>query len=405
MTRSTSVCVGIALAVAAGCDPDGPSVATDGGLGDTTTDAMTDASTSLPATFFPPQAPAFGPRTDAPRSVQISVSAEDVVESGYIYDPNPGPSDAVFVDGWSLTFEHYFVVIHSARLNGSPSDPSMRGVVGPLVAEARGPWLVDLRRPGPLVGAAGSPETAWPLDVLPGPFDPSTMYAFSYETAPASASMRNVNVPESDRTWVERMLARRWSILVAGTATYEGRAATETVDSTFRPYPTEVHFEFGWSMPTRYVNCHNPEIGEADEPANRGIRPSATGAQRAQLTFHTDHFFWDQADVEGTPLRFDAFAARSSRFGMTGGMYSVSMEDLAGVPPSALVDRAGNPVRDRGNQTTGYMAGAGSPPAYLVNTASEITDLRSFAAYNARAQGHLNSDGLCLVEPSAPIGY
>ena len=31
--------------------------------------------------------------------------------------------------------------------------------------------------------------------------------------------------------------------------------------------------------------------------------------------------------------------------------------------------------------------------------------LRDFVAYNARAQGHLNSDGLCFVQPNGPLAY
>jgi hypothetical protein len=35
----------------------------------------------------------------------------------------------------------------------------------------------------------------------------------------------------------------------------------------------------------------------------------------------------------------------------------------------------------------------------------DITDLRSFVAYDNRAQGHLNSDGLCLVQPTTALSF
>jgi hypothetical protein len=204
---------------------------------------------------------------------------------------------------------------------------------------------------------------------------------------------------------LQQMIEHGWVKYFAGTATYRGRIPSESVDPSFRAYPTVVKFAFGFADPARYVNCHNPEIGDEDEPANRGLRPSESGTTRAQLTFHTDHFFWDQADVEGTPLRFDPLAARVSGFGDDSAEHDVSMSDLQDVSASALSDRNGKAVRDRGDQTQGYSPDVGAPPVFGSNGVAEITDLRSFVAYNNRGQGHLNSDGLCLVEATAPLSY
>ena len=57
---------------------------------------------------------------------------------------------------------------------------------------------------------------------------------------------------------------------------------------------------------------------------------------------------------------------------------------------------------DRGAQTAGY-SGTGRL-AYQTNGAA-VGDLREFVVYNARAGGHLNSDGLCFVQPTGPVGF
>ncbi len=59
----------------------------------------------------------------------------------------------------------------------------------------------------------------------------------------------------------------------------------------------------------------------------------------------------------------------------------------------------GMPVRNRGGMTQGVMDNS-PPPNYSVNgAAGSIRDFRDFFIYNTRAQGHMNSDGLCFVRP------
>jgi hypothetical protein len=360
-------------------------------------------SNALPDDFFAAQRPAFLSTDDAAKTIQVSASGEALGQAGYSYSSSPG-DEPVFVDGWELRFQRYLVVVGRVLLSELGADPDMRGLLGKTVVEQRGPWVVDLHKLGPVVGAGGAPETAVPLTVLRGNFDTTRTYAFSYETAAASYAVLNTNLVEADREALLAMIEHGWVKYFEGTARYRGRASA--LDASFESYPTLVHFVFGFADPARYANCHNPEIGEEDEPANRGVRPNAEGAVRAQLTFHTDHFFWDQADVEGAPLRFDALAARVQGFGVDpGGSHELRMEDLQGVPPSALLDRAGHAVRDRGAQTQGYRPGVGAPPVYATNGAAEITDLRSFVAYDNRGQGHLNSDGLCLVEATGELSF
>jgi hypothetical protein len=358
----------------------------------------------LASDFFSPKL-AFTSRDDAPRSVQVSASGEALAQQGYGYDSAPPEGEPVFVDGWELRFTRYLVVIDKVGVYELGADPDVRASVGKPVVERRGPWVVDLKKTGPLIGAGGAPETAVPLTVLTANFDTARGYAFSYETGPASFAVRNTNLRMADRDALLEMIDHGWVKYIEGTASYLGRAPSASQDASFQAYPKRVHFVFGVADPARYTNCHNPEIGESDEPKNRGVRPSEEGAVRAQLTFHSDHAFWDEADVEGTVLRFDALAARAQGFGQEQAVHELRLEDLQGVSPSALEDRQGQPVRDRAAQTAGYTPGAVAPPVYGTNGVQEIEDLRSFVAYNNRAQGHLNSDGLCLVQPTAALSF
>jgi hypothetical protein len=420
----------LSLAAAAGFAVAGcsGSSTTDGGEGDVSIDQQapidvvgadvqpTDASTSdgatgLPEGFFPAPGPAFPASDDSPLSVQVSVSGEALGETGYDYTASPTADQAVFVDGWEVRFDKYLVVLDHVRLSQPGNDPSMRGAVGATVVQQDGPWIVDVHKHGTLAGAGGPPETAVPLfefrmPASGGAFDSTVRYAFSFDTVAASAAMHNVNLTSDEGDAVAQMIAHGWDKYFSGTATYRGRTPSASVDPSFQNYPTTVRFAFGFSDPASYLNCHNPELGDTDTAATRGIQPSATGHARAQITMHTDHFFWDEADVEGTPLHFDPIAARAQGFGGdAGASLSVTLDQLAGDRPASLTDALGMPVQDRGSMTAGTMDNA-PPPAYAVHWAGgTIHDLRDFVVYNARGQGHLNSDGLCFVQPNGPLAY
>lgn len=384
----------------------GPSDGGDGATGDA---ALCMPGGELPSNFFEPPAPPFTSTSSQPLSVQVSVSGEALAQQGYDYTAMPSAGQPVFVDGWEVRFERYLVVVDHVRLSRQGADPSMQDQLGPIVAQAQGPWVIDLHKEGPLTGAGGAPETAVPLWLFTGPdaggtFDPTIRYAFSYAVVPATSCVRNTNLTSADRDALERMIAHGWTTYFSGTAIYRGRVPSATVDPTFQNYPQRVHFAFGFRAPAEYLNCHNPELGEEDTPANRGIQPDRARAVRAQLTFHTDHSFWDQANVEGTPLHFDPFAARVQRFGMdVMALHELTLDDLAGVNPAALVDRAMMPVMDRGSQTAGY-SGMGRL-SYRINGAADVMDLRDFFAFNTRAAAHFNSDGQCFVRPTGPLGF
>jgi len=360
----------------------------------------------LPANFFPAPAPAFSDTTNTARTVKVQFSGEQLALTGFPYTKTPSADQLVFVDGWEISFQHVYVSISKVRLNEIGANPSDFTSVGAKVAEKTGPWLVDLARAGTVTGTDGEAATAGFIFTGPdagGQFETTKRYAFSFETIAPSSSVQNVNLVEADdRTNAEEMLATGWTHLLIGTGTYRGDAGI----AGFASYPTEVSFHLGFGIPAEYRNCHNPSIGaDAEDPANRGIQPSASGAVTAQATLHQDHSFWDTLEVEGTPLRFDPLAARASNFGTTGS-HALVLSDLMGVNPTALKDRTNAPVGDRGTQTTGYdPSGSSPPPAYNLNSVSGVADFRDFFAYLTRGQGHLNADGECVTIPGGPFKY
>jgi hypothetical protein len=52
----------------------------------------------------------------------------------------------VLVDGWSLSFKRWLTVVGNVRLNQPGKDPAQQQLVGELVAQQAGPFVVDLVR-------------------------------------------------------------------------------------------------------------------------------------------------------------------------------------------------------------------------------------------------------------------
>lgn len=356
----------------------------------------------LPPSFATPVAPAFTASTRDPRTIQVSVSSEDLGQLGFDYASMPSAGAIVFVDGWELRFSRILVTLGNIRLNRPGTSTSDQSSVGAAVASVPGSFAVDVQKPGPLTGAGGAPETAIPLAVIRAPsaggsLDATVRYAFSYDGVAATPGATNVNLDATGVALYEQMIRRGWSQYIEGTATYRGTAAG--LAPAFADYPTAVTFRLGWSAPAQYINCNNPENGGDEMP---GVQPSASTAARAQITFHMDHLFWGALGVENPPLHFDQYAARART---TAGVSEVTLDDLEGVAPTNLLDRMMRPVPDRGAQTMGYTPRSASALSFDLGGTSGIRDLRDFVTFSARSYGHLNADGLCFVRPSGAITY
>nr|MBK7070433.1 hypothetical protein [Deltaproteobacteria bacterium] len=120
----------------------------------------------LPPSFATPVAPAFTASTRDPRTIQVSVSSEDLGQLGFDYASMPEAGAIVFVDGWELRFSRILVTLGNIRINRPGASTSDQSSVGAAVASVPGSFAVDVQKPGPLTGAGGAPETAIPLAVI-----------------------------------------------------------------------------------------------------------------------------------------------------------------------------------------------------------------------------------------------
>jgi hypothetical protein len=152
----------------------------------------------------------------------------------------------------------------------------------------------------------------------------------------------------------------------------------------------------------------------------RGIQVKPNASTIAQITFHTDHPFWDSF-VHDSPLHFDQIAAQ---FVGASGVPMISLEQtptaaaaanaLVGLDFKAFKDKAGNGLPYR------YCSNANGP-AYTMPMAAQMSfdnlsvpyhlggadptqlrDYRDFVNYGQSTQGHLNADGLCFVKRNYP---
>jgi hypothetical protein len=211
----------------------------------------------------------------------------------------------------------------------------------------------------------------------------------------------------------QTMIQNGWTVFYSGTATF--KATNYTTQPTPTSYPfnvppmgpvgTTVKFKFGFSSPTSYVNCQNPDNDPAapfaGEEHQRGVQIKSNQATIAQATVHTDHPFWESFKHD-TPPHFDQLASRAQNIA---GTYVVTLNDVANDNYTAFTD-AQNPPRPLPWRIAGpnYSPLFGTPVMQFDdsdNTGRHPQANNSYAAfmtYNQSTQGHLNADGLCAVQ-------
>jgi hypothetical protein len=368
----------------------------------------------ITTTFTPPFTPS---SQQIDKSIRVTFSGETFGVNGLPYPgscPSGGGEALFFVDGWSVSFDEYLVVVDNIRLNAQAGN-AVQTNVGALVATSKGgPWILDMHKPSGFVGADGE-EPAGALYLFTGPdsggsFDPATKYAFSYDVVQAKSGVVNVNLTDAQvNTELVQMISKGWTKFVKGKAVFAGTpgfpGGSADIDAKFKAFPTTVYFTFGWDDHDSAINCNNPDFNlQEDDPAGRGVQVTPTGAVTAQVTLHVDHIFWDQLIIHGTPLHFDQVAAWATAANSNPAT-PLALDQLG--HPLAATFADGTPLPDRGpvqptagcydssfqpnpDQLTFHLTGsAGSVPATVVK------NLADFMAFSGQSQMHLNADGLC----------
>jgi hypothetical protein len=388
-------------------------------------DAGSGGSGLNPIGSFDPGFTSTSPNT--PLSIEVTISGETLGENGLPFQPvNPG--DPQFVDGWSVTFEKYIVVVGNVRLSPGATQYSNQEQLNAVVALKPGPYVIDVHQLATdgfngFVGADGEEPAGgifkWDTQDDGTPFDSSTLYAFSYDTVPAQYPATQVNLTEDDFQIYDEMVRNHWDKYIEARADFvaSGTYPDTTIESKFEALaggvydgsagayttPPQLHFVFGWNDATSSINCINPFNGDMDEAnlANRGVQANTNGATVAQVTVHTDHVFWDKLKQEGTPLRMDYIAAWA---GSNTNSTPLDLGSLAD-KPLATTFADGTPLPDRApyltNPTGTFTTDQTNPSQVTLDLngvpASNISGLSAFMAFSAQSQTHLNANGLCYI--------
>lgn len=358
------------------------------------------------------------PSTTA-NTILVTVSGEEGATNGTAFPPALGGNEPYFLDGWEIKYQHVLVSIGNVTVSEAPdTNPNDQSVTGITVAEAVGPWAVDLAQEGALE-AKEQNGTAIELTRInkqnkkPGSpdFDATTKYAFGYSLLAATEGAQNINLDAQAQEAYRLMTQRGWSVWLQGTATWKGTQSSPACRSTQSTYdfgrlPKTVHFSFGFKAPVNFKNCINPDL----QPANsRGIQTATNAQVIAQITFHLDHPFWESL-AEDAPLRFDAIAARKSvPSGMGPALAEMTEADLS-FDFQAPQDAQQQPIpwRSCGPVETGERSGGTvyydplQVPANPAGGAQGLSNLYEYMNYNLSTFGHLNNDGLCFPDRQFP---
>src|SRR5579872_779209 len=73
----------------------------------------------------------------------LTASGEALAQTGYAFPDMP--SNGVFADGWAVHFNHFIALFDKVTVSNNPDMvPTDQSQMGELVAEADGPWAIDL---------------------------------------------------------------------------------------------------------------------------------------------------------------------------------------------------------------------------------------------------------------------
>lgn len=265
-------------------------------------------------------------------TLRVLVEAEDTIVNGI--PAQMGSSSEGFEDGWSLTFERFYVNVGQVTI----ADSQGHQVSVPM-AFASGDRVFDLKR---------SPQT----ELFTVTRVPARRYErVSYLSLPAGPTTNMDAVPAEDRPGM--MGVSTW---ITAVARKPGR----------RDIRIDWKFTDGWE----YFDCQGPE----DRPGP-GTVIAEGGTTTLRITMHGDHWFWQRFAQEGSPTRFDPIANADTMMGPYRGNNDgqTTLEELDMVP-IALVPPADGAFNVGGR---------------------DITTLGEYMRASTGTNGHIDGDGVC----------
>jgi hypothetical protein len=383
----------------------------------------------------------------------LTASGEILAINGFDF-PAVNPGDPVFVDGWEVRFSHFIATFDKVSLWSPMQVVTHQETVGSLVAEADGPWAVDMSQNGvgfPYLDGKETGARAVAFAVLTNqnkngnkPFDTTggTLYAVGFSEVTATCDAFNVNLGPEGLALYADMVQNGCVARYVGQALWkgdQGRCSTATpVDAgaeggvsggtgqepEFARIPPVVNFDLCFrprtalspgAVETSFINCDNQDNagpGINGEPHPRGVGFLNNAWTVGEVTFHTDHPFWESTQHD-TPAHFDQFAALVT--GGDGGVPTVHFEDTVGLDYTGFKDKQGNILPWRicdpnyqnpnGGARVGQMRFDPVAVPHCMNgdSSNGFCDYRDFSKYNQSTQGHWNgADGLCFVQRQYP---
>ncbi len=414
------------------------------------------AAPSSDSGFSLPVAPCVDQSKLGPGQMLLTASGEALALQGYAF-PSP---NGTFADGWAVHFTHYIATFDKVSMWTDPDIvPTDQSQVGALVAELDGPWAVDMHLDGPnfpYVDGKEMGERAIAFAVLANqnknggkafPTD-GTRFAVGFSAVESTPNALNVNLDADGLAAYEYMIQNQCTVYYRGTATWQGNtngglcsapgsAGADAGnglgnEAEFANLPTTVDFDFcfkpanlGTLKPgdpeTSWINCDNQDNDPAaalnGEPHQRGIAFPSNKYVTGEVTFHSDHPFWESTEHD-TPARFDPFAAQVVGVPTDGGVPTVHFEDTKGVDYLGFTDKQGNVLPWRTCDPAYQNPNGGSrvgqmhfdpvhvPQCMNGDHSTGLCDYYDFSKYDQSTQGHWNgADGLCFVKrhyPSPP---
>ncbi len=252
------------------------------------------------------------------------------IESGI---PTDSAAKAGFVDGWSVKYSKFYVVL---------KDITVRDLNNAVAFKQSNPMLFNLASPGPF-----EVETAKQLTA-----EKYSQVSYAIGTTPTAVPGTGSGVTAADVIFMQE---RGYGIYVTGTANKVPTATSGAISKTF---------EWGFNLDTAYVDCSSAEFG------GPGVNVPTGVTETVELTVHGDRLFHDDLQAPDAKLRFDALASadKSPQDG------KITLEELAAT------------------QLTGL-----APAAYGTSGNSSVKTLKDFVFALSRTIGHYRGVGECTT--------